>query len=186
MSSHPIPAGNLTRLIHTVRGQKVILDVDLARIYGVETRVLNQAVRRNRQKFPLDFLFQMTRAEVAVLRRSRSQTVILKRGQNIKYRPYAFTEHGAIMAANVLNSPRADKMSVYVVRAFLKMRSLLTEHRDLAKQLADLEEKLTKRLDVHEGAIVEVLRRIMKLLDPPPIPELKRRRIGFRAADMEE
>ena len=94
--------------------------------------------------------------------------------------PFVFTEHGAIMAANVLNSARAVEMSVYVVRAFVKMRSVLSEHKDLARELAEVERQLTERLDVHEAAIVEVLRRIMFLLDPPPPPpDPPRRRIGF-------
>ena len=94
--------------------------------------------------------------------------------------PYGFTEHGAIMAANVLNSQRAVEMSVYVVRAFVKMRSVLAEHKELARELAEVEAKLTERLDVHEAAIVDVLRRIMFLLDPPPGPPPLKRKIGFR------
>jgi hypothetical protein len=107
----------------------------------------------------------------------------LKRGTNIKHLPYAFTENGAIMAANVLNSPEAVRMSVFVVRAFVKMRELLGGTNDLARQLADLERKLTARLDVHESVIVDVLRRVMDILDPPPpVPEPPRRRIGFHLA----
>ena len=94
----------------------------------------------------------------------------LKRGQNIKYLPYAFTEHGAIMAANVLNSPRAVQMSVFVVRAFLKMRALLGDKRDLAQKLAALEKELKKRLDVHEAVIVTILQRVMDIIDPPALP----------------
>lgn len=99
--------------IVVVRGHRVILASDLARIYGVETRVLNQAVKRNAEKFPRDFMFRLTRNEAEGHSHSRSQSVILKRGQNIKYLPYVFTEHGAIMAANVLNSPYAVQMSVF-------------------------------------------------------------------------
>ena len=114
------------------------------------------------------------------MRRSRSQNVILKRGQNIKYLPYAFTEHGAVMAANVLNSERAVAMSVYVVRAFVKLREVLAGTEELAKKLDDLERKLTGRLDTHEKAIIELFARIRKLLQPPPPQtESKRRRIGF-------
>src|ERR1043165_553250 len=106
---------------------------------------------------------------------------------NVKYLPYAFTENGAIMAANVLNSPEAVRMSVFVVRAFVQMRELLGSTRELAKQLAALEKKLTDRLDDHESAIVEVLRRLMDILDPPSLPEAEKpqRRIGFNA-DAEE
>ena len=157
-----------------------MLDSDLARIYGVPTRILNQAVKRNLERFPFDFLFQLTREEVETAFRSRSQIVILKRGMNIKYLPYAFTENGAIMAANVLNSPEAVRMSVFVVRAFVQMRDLLGGTKELARQLADLEKKLTARLDVHESVIVDVLRRVMEILEPPPLPpEPPKRRIGF-------
>lgn len=171
---------NIDSLITTVRGQKVILGADLARVYRVPTKALNQAVKRNRDKFPEDFLFRLTIEEAGYVRRSRSQFVTLKRGQNIKYLPLAFTEHGAIMAANVLNSPRATQMSVFVVRAFVKMRSLLTDTRDLARKLATLEQELKGRLDVHEAAIVDFMQRIMKILDPPPpAPEPPAPEIGF-------
>lgn len=103
-------------LILTVRGQRVILSSDLAGIYGVETRTLNQAVKRNADRFPPDFAFRLTSDEAMEAQRSRSQSVMLKRGQNIKYLPLAFTEHGAIMAATVLNSPRAVQMSIFVAR----------------------------------------------------------------------
>lgn len=177
----------ITSVIRTIRGQKVILDFDLAKIYGIETRVLNQAVRRNLKRFPSDFLFQLNSEDLDSL---RSQFVILKkgRGQHRKFLPYAFTEHGAIMAANVLNSPEAVRMSVFVVRAFVQMRDLLGGTKELAKQLAALEKKLTARLDDHEAAIVQVLRRLMDILDPPPLPlepEKSKRRIGFNA-DKEE
>ncbi|MBI5772075.1 MAG: ORF6N domain-containing protein [Verrucomicrobia bacterium] len=176
--------------IHMLRGERVILDADLAKIYGVETKVLKQAVRRNREKFPRDFLFELNLTEAVNLQhagrfddaRSRSQIVTLKRGGNIKHLPYAFTEHGAIMAANILNSPQAVQMSVFVVRAFIKMRAALTDTRELARKLAALEKELTARLDTHETAIVEVLQRIMALLDPPPQPEPPRREMGFHAA----
>ena len=170
----------ITPTIRTVRGQKVILDSDLARIYGVPTKALNQAVKRNLKRFPPDFLFQLTNVEADFL---RSQIVTLKsgRGQHRKFLPYAFTEKGAIMAANILNSPAAVRMSVFVVRAFVQMRELLGGTKKLAKQLADLEQKLTSRLDGHESAIVDVLQRLMQILDPPPPPpEPPRRRIGFQ------
>ena len=172
------PSSDIESLILTLRGQKVILDADLAAIYGVPTKRLNEQVRRNAKRFPSDFLFRLRPQEVA---RSRSQFATLKRGQNIKYVPYAFTEQGAIMAANVLNSSEAVRMSVYVVRAFIKMRELLGGTKELARQLAQLEAELKSRLDVHETAIVDVLQRIMQLLDPPPEPELPRRQMGFHA-----
>lgn len=173
----------ITPAIRAIRGQKVILDSDLARIYGVPTKALNQAVKRNIERFPLDFVFQLTAEEADSL---RSQIVTLKsgRGQHRKFLPHAFTEHGAVMAANVLNSPEAVRMSVFVVRAFVQMRDLLGSTKELAKQLADLEKKLTDRLDGHENAIVQVLQRLMNILDPPPPPpepERPKRRIGFHA-----
>jgi hypothetical protein len=168
-------------LIHVLRGDRVILDVDLARIYGVPTKRLNEQVKRNAERFPPDFLFRLSKGEATRLLRSRSQIATLNRGHNIKYLPYAFTEHGAIMAANVLNSPQAVRMSVYVVRAFVKMRSVFSDSRQLARKLAQLEKELKSRLDLHETAIVEVLHRLMDLLDPPPEPAPKRTQIGFRA-----
>lgn len=130
------PLDSLEPVIHTIRGERVILDSDLARLYGVETKVFKQAVRRNREKFPPDFMFELTLAEAEKLRRSRSQIVTLQRGENIKHAPFAFTEHGALMTANVLNSAAAIQMSVFVTRAFIKMRSLLTtDTRELANKL---------------------------------------------------
>ena len=111
-----IPA--LETLIYEIRGQRVMLDSDLARIYEIPTKAFNQAVKHNVDKFPADFMFRLTAKQAGNLRHSRSQVVTLKRGQNIKYLPYVFTEHGALQAANVLRSPRAVQMSVFVVRAF--------------------------------------------------------------------
>ena len=112
----------------------------------------------------------------------RSQFVIASK-RNVRHPPYAFTEHGAIMVANILNSPQAVQMSVFVVRAFIKMRAALTDTRELARKLAALEKELTSRLDTHESAIVDVLQRIMALLDPPPPPsEPPKREMGFHAA----
>ncbi len=172
-------------LLREIRGERVILDSDLARLYGGETKALNRAVRRNAEKFPSDFMFQLTGEEFDSL---RCQTGTLKtgRGQHRKYLPYAFTEHGAIMAANVLNSPQAVQMSVFVVRAFLKMRAVLTDTRVLAKKLADLEAELKSRLDVHEVAIVDILQRVMNLLDPPAGPELPKREMGFHVKETGE
>jgi len=166
-------------VIHTIRGERVILDADLAKLYGVATKVLNQAVRRNREKFPPDFLLELTATEAEALRRSRSQIVTLKRGGNVKFAPFAFTEHGTIMAANILTSPQAVQMSVFVVRAFVKMRGLLTDTRELAKKLASLEKELTSRLNSHETAISEFMKGIMLLLNPPPAPEVPDKEMGF-------
>ena len=166
-------------VIRTIRGQKIILDSDLARIYGVPTKALNQAVKRNLKRFPDDFLFRLSVAELENL---NSQIVTSSSHGGKRKLPYAFTENGAVMAANVLNSPAAVRMSVFVVRAFVQMRDLLGGTKELAKQLADLEKKLTARLDGHEVAIIEVLRRVMDILDPPPAPpepERPKRRLGF-------
>lgn len=172
------PAG-IDTMIRSVRGQRVLLDTDLARIYAVPTFRLNEAVKRNRNRFPADFRFRLTRTEHRDL---TSQIAISSPGHGGRRTlPWAFTEHGAIMAANVLNSPRAVRMSVFVVRAFLKMRSLLGGTRELGRQLQELEARLTARLDGHEAAIVEVLQHVMRLLDPPPVPEPPRRAIGFHA-----
>jgi hypothetical protein len=125
-----------------LRDGRVILDRDLAEAYGVKTRALNQAVRRNLERFPEDFAFQLTFEEAAEARRSRSQSVTMKRGQNVKYRPWAFTEHGAIMVATVLNSPQAVEMSVFVVRAFIRLRQFARGHSEITKRLDALEQKV--------------------------------------------
>ena len=163
--------------IYTIRGVRVILDSDLAALYGVPTKRLNEQYRRNRKRFPEDFAFQLTAKEANSL---RSQFATSSSHGGRRYRPYAFTEHGALMAANILNSARAVQMSIFVVRAFAKMREALRGTPELARKLAALEKKLTARLDVHEAAIMQVLREVMQILNPPPPqPEPPRRRIGF-------
>ncbi|OGP91688.1 MAG: DNA-binding protein [Deltaproteobacteria bacterium RBG_16_48_10] len=166
---------DITTLIITVRGKRVILDTDLARIYGVPTKRLNEQVRRNTDRFPPDFAFVLTDHEVTNL---RSQFATGSHGGR-RYRPYVFTEHGALMAANILRGERAIQMSVFVVRAFIRMRQMLIEQRDLARKLAELEKELTARLDLHESAITEMMRQIRQLLSPPPEPEPPKKRIGF-------
>ena len=160
-------------MIITIRNQKVIIDRDLAEIYGVQTRRLNEQVKRNPDRFPEDFMFQLTKEEADFWARSRSQIAILKRGTNVKYLPYAFTEYGAIMAANVLNSRQAVRMSVFVVRAFVKLREMLTTHKELAHKLAELERKLQN----HDESIRSLVVAIRQLMTSP---EPKRRPIGFR------
>ncbi len=169
--------------ILTLRGLKVILDSDLAAIYGVTTKALNQAVKRNVSRFPADFLFQLTAVEKAEV------VTVCDHLRKLKFSPVlprAFTEHGALMAATVLNSERAVAMSLFVIRAFLKMRETFVSRRELARILGDLERKLTARLDGHEAAIVDVLQRIMHLFDPPLKPEPPRRQIGFHARPGDE
>jgi phage regulator Rha-like protein len=164
-------------LIRVVRGQRVILDSDLATIYEVSTTRLNQQVRRNAERFPEDFAFQLTPDEFAGL---MLQIATSKKGRGGRRKlPLIFTEHGAIMAANVLNSPRAEQMSVFVIRAFVKMREMLAQNKELAAKLMELERSLTDRLDHHEKAIVHILDKIKKLMEPPPEPETKRRQTGF-------
>jgi len=177
-----VPIGNIERAILIVRGQKVMLDSDLAALYGVETRVLVQAVKRNSERFPRDFMFQMTNQELA---NWRSQIVMSNLGARMGLRrpPFAFTEHGALMAATVLSSPRAVEMSLYVVRAFVRMRDVLATHKALAKKLADLERK-TEALALKQDQLAlathkqfkEVIAALHALMTPP---EPKRRPIGF-------
>jgi hypothetical protein len=171
------PTDPVASRILTLRGRKVILDSDLAAIYGVETKALNRAVKRNAKRFPPDFIFQLTSGEVESLRCQFGTSNEGRGGR--RFRPYAFTENGAVMAANVLNSAQAVLMSVFVVRAFIRMRELLTGSKELTAELKKLEAKLTARLDLHESAIVDVLRRIMQLLDPPPLPPVPEKEIGF-------
>jgi hypothetical protein len=171
-SQHAVALSALAQRIHLLRGQKVMLDADLAELYGVPTKRLNEQVRRNSERFPPDFMFQLSAEEHAVLR-SQSATSNVGRGGR-RYAPYAFTEHGALMAATVLNSPRAIEMSVFVVRAFVQLRELLATSRELAVKLDDLE----RRLSNHDQAIAELIHAIRQLT---ATPERKSRPIGFTA-----
>ena len=162
--------------IYVVRGQRVMLDSDLAAVYEVETRVLKQAVRRNRNRFPVDFMFELSDKEVADLASSRSQTVILKResgrGKNIKFPPFAFTEHGAVMLASVLKSPTAVEASIAVVRAFTRMRSILALHKDLAKRIDQLAKVAVK----HENDFNVVFHLLSEIMGDS---KYLKRKIGF-------
>jgi len=183
-SQTPARVDKISSRIRTIRGKKVILDFDLAEIYGVQTKILNKAVKRNLARFPDDFIFQLTKEELENLKFQIGTSSLHGGSRKL---PYAFTENGAIMAANVLNSPEAVRMSVFVVRAFVQMRDLLGSTKELAKQLAALEKKLTDRLDGHEVAIIEVLRRVMDILDPPPPPPgPAKREIGFHVGMAEQ
>jgi phage regulator Rha-like protein len=156
--------------ISLIRGQRVILDSDLAELYGVEVRSLNQQVKRNARRFPDDFVMQLTAEEVASL---RSQNVISNPGRGgSRYLPYAFTEHGAIMAASVLNSERAVEMSIFVVRAFVRMREALAANQQIMSKLAELEQ----RVESHDTSIQDLIEAIRELMEPPPATD---RRIGF-------
>jgi hypothetical protein len=184
-----IPVEVIEQRILLIRGQRVMLDADLAGLYGTTTKRLNEQVKRNRGRFPEDFMFQLTAKEWADLtsqiamsntQSNRSQIATgSQRHRDPRFTPYAFTEHGALMAANILRSKRAIQMSVFVVRAFIRMRQMLIEQRGLARKLAELEEELTARLDVHETAINEILGQIRRLLSSPPEPEPPKKRIGF-------
>ena len=186
-------ATRVDSLILKVRDVRVILDSDLAFIYGVPTKRLNEQVKRNRMRFPRDFCFQLKRGEVdeintrvesGSIRSSaiRSQNATASK-RNIRYRPYVFTEHGAIMAANILSTARAMQMSIFVVRSFVRMRQVIDSNVDLTSRLKELEDKLTKRLDTHERGIVYVLEEIRKLRNPPPLPEPRKRPIGFNRTE---
>ena len=168
---------DITTLIVTVRGKRVILDRDLAALYGVPTFRFNEAVKRNRNRFPEDFMFQVTGDEAACLTSQIAMSKSRRGGRRTL--PYAFTEHGTVMAANILRSPKAIQMSVFVVRAFIRMRQMLIEQRGLARKLAELEKELTSRLDIHETAINGMLKQIRRLLSPPPEPQPPKKRIGF-------
>jgi hypothetical protein len=172
-----VPAQDIRPLIRSIRDQRVILDTDLASLYQVPTKALNQAVRRNREKFPEDLLFQLTWEEAAGLPSLRSQFVTLKRGQHLKYRPFAFTEHGALMAATVLNSTRAVAMSLYIIRAFVKMREDLAANAAILRRLAEID----KTLLLHDGALREIYQKLRPLLEPPPAPP--KPEIGFHVKE---
>jgi hypothetical protein len=173
----PVPAPDIARAILILRGQRVLLDAELAALYDVPTKALNQAVKRNTERFPDDFMFRLTRAEVETLNRSQFVTGSQKH-RDPRFPPFAFTEHGAIMAASILNSARAVEMSVFVVRAFVKLRELLSSNRELARRFEQLEARLDKRLIEHDVTIAAILSAIRELMNPPPP---KRRPIGFTA-----
>lgn len=166
---------DIARTILVLRGQRVILDADLAALYSVSTKALNQAVKRNAARFPGDFRFRLTRKEIVALNRSQSVTGSQKH-RDPRSAPFAFTEHGAIMAASILNSPRAVEMSIYVVRAFVQLRELLASNRDLAHRLDELEARIEQKLTSHDEAIANMLAAIRQLMTPPV---QKRRGIGF-------
>jgi len=171
-------------LIFAIRGHRVMLDADLARLYGVSTKRFNEAFKRNRNRFPVDFAFQITDAEYAVLRSQPLDSKVKnpnwsqfatssanRRGR--AYRPWAFTEHGALMAANILRSEHAVRMSVYVIRAFVGLREELVANAAILKRLAEIDRTLLQ----HDGALRDIYRKLLPLLQPPPDPP--KRRIGF-------
>ena len=182
----------ITPLIRTIRKQRVILDADLAALYGVRTMQFNQAFKRNRDRFPEEFAFQLTAAEFVAINGSQSaagslhdteyeditsnssQSVMSSRKhRGATYRPWAFTEHGALMAANILRSPRAREMSVFIIRAFLRMREELASNAAILKRLAEIDRSLL----VHDSALRDLYHKLLPLLAPPPDPP--KPKIGF-------
>lgn len=165
-----IKVGNIQQRILMIRGVKVMVDADLAEAYGVPTRRLNEQVRRNRDRFPDDFMFQLTPEEKTEVIANCDH---LERLKFSKAMPLVFTEHGAIMAASVLNSPKAVEVSVFVVRAFVQLREVIAGHKEIAHKIALLE----KKLGDHDEQIMVIVEAIKQLMDPKPPP--KTRRIGF-------
>jgi ORF6N domain len=166
---HPEIVSKLRILI--IRDQRVLLDVDLARLYGVETRALNQAVKRNLERFPEEFVFSMTREEILSISQTVTSLAQLKFSKSVQ----VFTEHGALQAASVVNSPKAVQMSIYVIRAFVKMREELASNVTILKRLAEIDKTLLQ----HDSVLRDVYRKLLPLLQPPPEPP--KRRIGFNA-----
>ena len=151
-----VPVERITQAIRVLREQRVLLDAELATLYGVTTKRLNEQVRSNLDRFRADFMFQLTAEEAGALR-SQFATLKAGRGQHRKYLPFAFTEHGAMQAANVLTSSRAVEMSIYVVRAFVQLRELLASNTELARRLDELEARIEKKLTGHDPAIAAML-----------------------------
>jgi hypothetical protein len=184
-----VSAGDITHLIRFIRDQRVILDNDLAAVYGVPTKRLNEQYRRNVDRFPEDFAFRLTQDEWAALRSQDTtgfEVAVANRSQNAtgsqkhrdpRFPPFAFTEHGALMAANILNSPRAVAMSVYVIRAFVKMREDLAANAAILKRLAEID----KTLLLHDGALRDIYQKLRPLLEPPPPPP--KPEIGFHVKE---
>lgn len=191
----PVAGQSLEPLIFTIRGRRVILDADLARLYGVTTKRVNEATKRNRQRFPGDFAFQITLSELAAL---RSQFSILtrqpidyasdklswsqfatssSRHRGVTYRPWAFTEHGALMAANILRSGHAVQMSIYVIRAFVRLREQVAANQAILKRLAEIDKTLLQ----HDAALRDIYHKLLPLLQPASEPP--KRRIGFVSGD---
>jgi hypothetical protein len=169
----------ILRNIMIIRGEKVILDSDLAELYGVETRRLNEQVRRNINKFPGDFMFQLTKEEFDNL---KSQIATSSSGWGGRRKPpLVFTEHGALQAANVLNSEQANKMSIFIVRAFVRLREMALTNEKLSRKVDQLE----KRVSDHDEILIEMVREIRILIDTPK-PKGKRKSIGFIVSDKTE
>jgi hypothetical protein len=174
-----VPSEVIEQHIYLIRNQKVMLDRDHADLYGVSTKILNQAVKRNLERFPEDFMFQLSSGEAetwwkhVLSGRLRSQIVTLKQGQHLKYQPYAFTEHGILMLSSVLRSKRAIAVNIAIMRAFVKLREILASQKDLVRRLDELEQKY----DEHFQVVFDAIRQLMT---PPEKPKHK---IGFRVEE---
>jgi hypothetical protein len=167
-----VPAGHIERKIHLIRGLKVMLDEDLATLYGVPTKYLNQQVRRNQRRFPDDFLLRLTWRETKVLR-LQIATLEVGKGRHRKYPPLAFTEQGIAMLSGVLNSPRAVAVNIEIMRAFIRLRTLLAGHRDLSRRL----EALERKYEGHDGKILEIFEAIRRVIGEKE--REPKRKIGF-------
>jgi hypothetical protein len=163
----------LAAKILIIRGQRVMLDADLAELYGVPTKALNQAIKRNAERFPQDFMFQLTTEEKHEVVTNCDHLKKLKFSRTL---PYAFTEHGAIQAANVLNSPQAIEVGIYVVRAFVRLRELLASNQELAQRLDEIEARIERKLETHDQAITGLISTLRQMMTPP---DVKKRPIGF-------
>ena len=172
-----IPNETVLNKIFFIRGKKVLVDKDLAELYGVETKVLNQAVKRNLERFPDDFMFKLSPQETILYyeQRTRSQTVTLKRGENIKYLPTVFTEQGVAMLSSVLKSPKAIQVNIQIIRTFTKLREILTENKKLAEKV----EKMERKYDKHIYQIFSTINQLKA--DKEKIPEeAPKEKIGFK------
>ncbi len=188
MNKEIVPADQIASRIRNFRGEKVLLDFDLAALYGVETRVLNQAVKRNADRFPSDFMFQLSVEETEMISQrvtssagqtvSDSSQIVMSPGKHRgkRYRPYAFTEQGVAMLSSVLNSERAIKVNIAIMRAFVKLRQILDTNREFAKKFSELEQRVGK----HDEEIDAILEAIRQLMAPPGRP---RREIGFHVRE---
>jgi len=175
-----IPAERIENKIYLIRGHKVMLDRNLAKLYGVKTFVLNQAIKRNKERFPEDFMFQLNQEE---LKRLRSQIVILekkgsksRRGKHTKYLPFAFTEQGVAMLSSVLRSQRAIQVNIQIMRTFVKLKKILSTHKDLEQKINLLENKFDKHVKKNSAEIQIIFKAIRSLMEPPERPK---RKIGF-------
>lgn len=174
---HPLPPERIESRIFLIRGEKVMLDSDLATLYGVSTKALNQAVKRNQERFPRDFMFRLTPREAMA---SRSHSVTLKQGQNIKYPPYAFTEYGVAMLSGVLHSRRAIQVNLQINRTFIRLRKLMSSHKAILARVMRLEAGQTRQGE----EIVRIFRVIQSILDLPVTLKRKSKKIGFLPPDL--